>query len=127
MRRCWRPLPYPKPDQLVMVWSQIKGNRNVSAAGSYLDWKQQATVFQDLNAFSGRNANLANADHPEQVQAGLTTPGFFRMVGNPMFLGRDFVADEGQPGKRQRRHPDASHVVRSLRRRSRHRRTHHQD
>ena len=69
------PLPYPNPDQLVMVWSQIKGSRNVSAAGSYLDWKQQATVFQDLNAFSGRNANLANADHPEQVQAGLTTPG----------------------------------------------------
>ena len=95
------PLPYPEPDQLVMVWSRIKGNRNVSAAGSYLDWKQQATVFQDLNAFSGRNANLASADHPEQVQAGLTTPGFFRMVGNPMFLGRDFVAEEGQPGKDQ--------------------------
>jgi len=95
------PLPYPEPDQLVMVWSRIKGNRNVSAAGTYLDWKRQATVFQDLNAFSGRNANLATADHPEQVQAGLTTPGFFRMVGNPMFLGRDFAAEEGQPGKDQ--------------------------
>ena len=27
------PLPYPEPDQLVMVWSRIQNNRNVSAAG----------------------------------------------------------------------------------------------
>ena len=27
------PLPYPEPDQLVMVWSRIQTNRNVTAAG----------------------------------------------------------------------------------------------
>jgi len=26
------PMPYPEPDQLVMVWSRIQGNRNVSAS-----------------------------------------------------------------------------------------------
>ena len=36
------PLPYPEPDQLVMVWSRIQGNRNVTAAGDFLDWKSQA-------------------------------------------------------------------------------------
>ena len=40
------PLPYPQPDQLVMVWSKIQGNRNVTAAGDYLEWKQQSTVFR---------------------------------------------------------------------------------
>src|SRR6202012_4423582 len=44
------PLPYPQPNQLVMVWSKIQTYRNGVSAGDYLDWKRQATVFQDLNA-----------------------------------------------------------------------------
>ena len=44
------PLPYPQPDQLVMVWSKIQGFHNGVAAGDYLDWKQQSNVFEDLCA-----------------------------------------------------------------------------
>ena len=47
------PLPYPQPDQLVMVWSRVQGNRNVSAAGTYLEWKRLSTAFQSLNAWTG--------------------------------------------------------------------------
>jgi putative ABC transport system permease protein len=93
------PLPYPEPDQLVMVWSRIQNNRNVSAAGTFLEWKRQATVFQKLNAWSGRSANLATADHPEQVQAGVATPGFLGMIGYPFAKGRDFRDEEGTTGK----------------------------
>src|SRR6187455_1287363 len=60
------PLPYPEPDQLVMVWSRIQGNRNVVSAGDYLDWKRQATSFQALSAWSGRGVNIASGDRPEQ-------------------------------------------------------------
>jgi putative ABC transport system permease protein len=93
------PMPYPEPDQLVMVWSRIQGNRNVSAAGTFLEWKRQATVFQDINAWSGRSANLATADHPEQVQANVTTPGFLAMMGHPFAYGRDFRSEEGIEGR----------------------------
>ena len=34
------PMPYPEPDQLVMVWSKIQGNRNGIAAQDYLDWRR---------------------------------------------------------------------------------------
>ena len=93
------PMPYPNPDQLVMVWSKIQGNRNGVAAGDFLDWKRQSTSFQDLNAWSGASFNLATAEHPEQVQARLSTPGFCTMMGERFALGRDFLAEEGQPGK----------------------------
>jgi putative ABC transport system permease protein len=95
------PMPYPNPDQLVMVWSRIQGNKNVSAAGDYLEWKRQATVFQDLVAWTGGVVNLATAERPEQVEAVRMTPGFYSMVGLPMFLGRDFRHDEGVPGADQ--------------------------
>ncbi len=39
------PMPYPEPNQLVMVWSKINGNRNGVSAGDYLDWKQQRHCF----------------------------------------------------------------------------------
>src|ERR1035438_9183516 len=32
------PMPYPQPDQLVVVWSKIQGSRNVVSAGDFLDW-----------------------------------------------------------------------------------------
>jgi predicted permease len=95
------PLPYPNPDQLVMVWSRIQRNRNVTAAADFLEWKRQATVFQDLNAWTGQSVNLASGNRPEQVGASVTTPGFLTMVGYPFALGRDFLEEEGTVGKDQ--------------------------
>jgi putative ABC transport system permease protein len=93
------PMPYPKPDQLVMVWSKVRGFRNGLAAGDFLDWKRQNTSFQDLNAWTGGSFNLATKERPEQVQGQLTTPGFYSMMGVNFSLGRDFLPEEGQVGK----------------------------
>src|SRR5919205_4351917 len=49
----FEPMPYPKPDQLVMVWSKVQGERNSVAPGDYLEWKRRSTSFQDINAWSG--------------------------------------------------------------------------
>jgi predicted permease len=95
------PMPYPEPDQLVMVWSRIQGNRNSSAAGTYLAWKERATVFQDLNAWSGRGVSLTTDGRPEQYQSQLVTPGFIDMMGHRFLVGRDFTDEEGEPGQDQ--------------------------
>jgi len=79
-------MPYPNPDQLVMVWSKVNGNRNGVSAGDFLDWKSQSTVFQSMCAWTGGNFALSNTDHPEMIQTRLTTPGFNDMVGTPFFL-----------------------------------------
>jgi predicted permease len=95
------PLPYPEPDRIVMVWSKIQGFRNSSSTADYLDWKSQSSAFQSLNAWTGRSVNLATGDRPEQVQASAVTPGWAGTIGYTMFLGRDFQAEEGTPGKDQ--------------------------
>jgi putative ABC transport system permease protein len=93
------PLPYHDPEQLVMVWSRIQGNRNVTAAGDFLEWKRQATVFQDINAWTGARANFGGGDRPEAVPASRGTPGFLTMIGYSFALGRDFTQHEGTAGK----------------------------
>src|ERR1700735_4453067 len=92
------PLPFPQPNQLVMVWSSIQGNRNGVAAGDFADWKQQNTAFSDLNAWSGTSFNIATKDQPQFLQASLTTPGMLQMEGEPLFLGRYFLPEEGVAG-----------------------------
>lgn len=93
------PMPYPHPEQLVMVWSKTGDGRNPVSTGDFLDWKQQSSVFQDLQAWSEDEFNLATADHPEEVLGHLTTPGWFKMQGFQFFLGRDFLPAEGELGK----------------------------
>jgi len=93
------PMPYPQPDQLVMVWSKIQSDRNGIAAQDFEDWKHQNTAFQDLNAFTGGSFNLATKDQPEYLEGQQTTPGFYRMMGVKFLYGRDFLPEEGTLGK----------------------------
>ena len=48
---------------------------------------------------AGRTLNLAIGDAPEIVIARQVTPGGHSMLSDRVFLGRDFRADEDQPGK----------------------------
>jgi putative ABC transport system permease protein len=73
------PLPYPQPDQLVMVWSKVSGHRNGISAGDFLDWKEQNKSFQQLAAFTGASFNLSTQDQPEQIDGMRSTPGWFSM------------------------------------------------
>jgi putative ABC transport system permease protein len=94
-----QPLPYPKANQLMMVWSKIQTYHNGVSAGDFTDWKNQNSAFEDLNAFTGGDFNMSTAEQPNKVQAHIVTPGFYRMMGLPMFLGRYFRSEEGQPGR----------------------------
>jgi putative ABC transport system permease protein len=93
------PLPYPHPEQLVMVWSKVNGHNNGMSAGDFLDWKEQSTSFQQLAAWTGSSFNLATQDQPEQFDGMRSTPGWFSMQGIPFLSGRDFLPEEGVPGR----------------------------
>ncbi|HUY80625.1 MAG TPA: ABC transporter permease [Acidobacteriaceae bacterium] len=96
-----QPLPYPAPHQLVMVWSKIKGFHNVTSAGDFLDWKQNSRTFQSMAAWTEGVFNLARGDRPENVIGLYVTPGYYKVLGLSMFLGRGFLPQEGEPGQDQ--------------------------
>ena len=93
------PLPYPNADQLTVIWSKVNGHRNGVSAGDFLDWQRQSHSFQQLTAWTGASFNVATQEQPQQLIGRLTSPGWFDMQGIPMFLGRDFLPEEGVPGK----------------------------
>jgi len=93
------PLPYPHPEQLMMVWSRVNGGRNPMSAGDFLDWKEQNKAFQQLCAFTGASVNLATQGQPEPIDALRATPGWFSMQGIPFLMGRDLLSEEGVPGR----------------------------
>jgi len=93
------PLPYPNANQLVVIWSKVNGHRNGVSAGDFLDWQRQNNSFQQLAAWTGASFNVATQDQPQQLRGRRTSPGWFAMQGMPMFLGRDFLTEEGLPGK----------------------------
>src|SRR5436309_14067917 len=51
----FEPMPYPKPDQLVMVWTKQRGARSSVAAGDFVEWQRRSTAFQSMNAWGGVN------------------------------------------------------------------------
>jgi putative ABC transport system permease protein len=95
------PLPYPQPDELVMVWSMMGRNRERTSPAEWLEWKERATSFQYLEPFWPRQFNLATPERPERVRARQVSPDGYRMLGEAVSLGRDFRADEHEPGKNQ--------------------------
>jgi predicted permease len=96
-----RPLPYPEPDRLVAVWEHEPGGnpRNNVTDGSYLDWRDGSTRFQELGAFSWEyDMALAGDGPPVQLSVIGMTADAFRALGLPPKLGRSFSEEEMVPG-----------------------------
>ena len=95
-----RPLSYGQPDRLVMVWERNRArprDHNVVNPANYLDWKDRATSFTDLAAFTWSQATFTGGE-PENVDGRAVTPNFFSVLGLNPKLGRVFTAEEALPG-----------------------------
>ena len=93
------PLPYPQPEQLVMIWSREKGERNQVSAADFLDWKRQAASFQQMAAFVERPYNLSSTQEPQYIEGQRVSTNWYKLLGEKVWMGRDFRSDEDQPGK----------------------------
>jgi putative ABC transport system permease protein len=91
--------PYPHPEELVVLRSEIQGHDGGVSARDFIHWRQQATVFQELNASTEGVFRITAKDDPENVAASLVTPGFYRMMGDRFYLGYDFTFDQVTPGR----------------------------
>jgi putative ABC transport system permease protein len=98
------PLPLPRIDRLVAIWEKVPSQgveRNETAIANYLDWQAQNQSFEEVALYSWWNANLSGIDPPERVQGYVVTTNLLKTLKVEPALGRDFMPEEGQPGKDQ--------------------------
>ncbi len=77
----------------------MQRHENGISAGDFVNWRKQATVFQDLHASSEGAFRVTTPDGMENVAASLVTPGFYPMMGDRFYLGYNFISEDGMPGR----------------------------
>lgn len=126
-----KPLPYPDPSRLVMVWERFPnmpdppGSRLQVTHYTYLGWQRQNTVFSDMAAFRDINLNETGIERPDHVDTGFASANLFPLLGVGARVGRLFSSGEERKGNdhvvvltdpffESRYHRDPSALGRSL-------------
>ena len=97
------PVPLEDVNRVVaMVDSQPQRVENSPIApATYLEWQSQANSFEQVGAYAWDGVNFTGDTTPQKIQDFLVTTNFFSVLGVQPQLGRDFLAEEGQPGRNQ--------------------------
>ncbi|UCC71010.1 MAG: ABC transporter permease [Gemmatimonadota bacterium] len=95
-------LPFPDSDRLVLgrtLWPGGSIGWTVSAP-DYYDVRDEASSFASLAAITpfGNQFTVTGGGEPERITGAWISPGFFHALGVLPQLGREFLAEEGEPG-----------------------------
>ena len=96
-----RPLPFKKPEQLVMIWenaAHLGFPNNTPSPANFLDWQKQANAFTGMAAMVERSFNLTGLSEPERLDGRRVSANLFDLLGVRAVLGRTFVPDDDRPG-----------------------------
>src|SRR5580693_129545 len=96
----YRPLPYPHPEQLVVIWDTEPNRpdtRQNPPIAELNDWLKANHSFQNIALTSDvEGASFAGVGDPEQVRVQNVTPNYFALMGAKPRMGRIFFAEEMQ-------------------------------
>jgi predicted permease len=94
-----RPLPYPEPSRLIMIYEKDAESRQASVAyPNFLDWRHENRSFTDIAAFGGDDFNFTGSGQPEHLGGGLVSASLLPVLGVNPLLGRNFLPQEDQQG-----------------------------
>jgi len=97
----FNPLPYPRPEQLVMGRATFGGEINPWVAGpDYYDYRERNSVFESLAAYKpdARPVTIRTGDGAESVPMTQVSWDLFATLGVNPAVGRRFQPAEGERG-----------------------------
>jgi putative ABC transport system permease protein len=100
-----RPLGYPDPERLMVIWTvplQHKDQRSAVNASTYFHFRDKSQSYEALGVFNGAVKNLGaekDGAPAERVDEETFTPSMFRVIGVQPQLGRVFTEEEDQIDK----------------------------
>jgi len=94
-----RPLPYPRPNELVIVSEKTANFDNSSISyPNFQDWQRSNSSFASLVAYRSDDFSITGSGEAERVRVGMVSAGFFETLGVNPTRGRLFTADEDRKG-----------------------------
>jgi putative ABC transport system permease protein len=96
-----RPLPYPQPERLVQLNQQFKDGPYYGMSFTqfrYFQRQSQTIKYLAAHDILGSGLSLTVGAEPERVQSTRVSADFFRALGVPPIMGRDFTTDDDRPG-----------------------------
>jgi len=95
------PLPFPHPEQIVLVRDDLSG-RQLEDIGLSVDelkdFQERSGVFDQISAVWSVDANLTGSDRPERVELLAVSPNYFSLLGASAQLGRVFGPQDQAQG-----------------------------
>lgn len=99
-----RPLPYPRPDRLVML-RQAHPQRGLTywrlSQANFTAYGERVHGFERLAAFTWSGYNMRHGGESVRIQAANVSADFFDVLGTPPLAGRTFRPGEDAAGRRQ--------------------------
>jgi putative ABC transport system permease protein len=92
-----RPLPVPRPQQIVALYSYDRKRSQYlsSSYPDYLTFARQAKSFQALSAYVRFPLNLTIGQYTAHVPVEAVTPNYFSMLDLAPLAGRPFAENDG--------------------------------
>jgi predicted permease len=97
-----RPLPYPTPERLALLWLRSPGigiPQDWPSPGQYHDIVTQNHVFEETALVIGDSMTLTDSVKATKVDGIYATSSLLPMLGAKPMLGRIFLPEEDRPGK----------------------------
>ena len=98
-----RPLPFDRPEQLVLVShlpnSMASGAPTVMSDGTFLELRAaNSRAFASFASFGSNRVTLTGAGEPAEIVGAMASANFTRVLGVSPAKGRGFADDEETPG-----------------------------
>ena len=93
------PLPFPKPNQLIAVWSQdthdkLEKEKFSESVPDYVDLRDQSQTLSGLAAFTRAGAVLNGTEEARQLYGVAITSDIFPVLGVPPARGRVYTRED---------------------------------
>ena len=105
-----KPLPYPEPDRLAVLWLRSPGiniPQDWPSPGQYIDIQSENRSFEEMSISQGRSRHAAGRDRARSASRRCaTSSSLFHLLGAKPLYGRLLRPDEDTPGQAAGRHPE---------------------
>jgi predicted permease len=98
-----RPLPFPSPEQLAVVWTETPSQGLREGRSAYWNveqWRRESRSFADLAIVDPVSVVFTRAGESDQISVSRLSPNYLSMLGVQPALGRTFSSREADERQR---------------------------